>query len=44
MPIYEDKAGIIWLGTGGGVSRYDARLNDEVGHDASEDLHAGVVS
>ncbi|MCE7042399.1 two-component regulator propeller domain-containing protein [Dyadobacter sp. CY312] len=25
MSIYEDKAGIIWLGTGGGVSRYDPR-------------------
>ncbi|GAB2521811.1 ligand-binding sensor domain-containing protein [Spirosoma aerophilum] len=25
MPIYEDKAGIIWLGTGGGVSRYDGK-------------------
>jgi ligand-binding sensor domain-containing protein len=25
MPIYEDKAGIIWLGTAGGVSRYDPR-------------------
>ncbi|NEU70200.1 histidine kinase [Spirosoma agri] len=24
-PIYEDKAGIIWFGTGGGVSRYDPR-------------------
>ena len=23
MKIYEDKAGIIWFGTGGGVSRYD---------------------
>lgn len=23
--IYEDKAGIIWFGTGGGVSRYDGR-------------------
>lgn len=23
MSIYEDKAGIIWFGTGGGVSRYD---------------------
>lgn len=26
MPIYEDKAGIIWLGTGGGVSRFDGKL------------------
>ena len=26
MSIYEDKAGIIWFGTGGGVSRYDPRL------------------
>lgn len=26
MPIYEDKAGIIWLGTAGGVSRYDGKL------------------
>jgi len=25
MPIYEDKAGIIWLGTAGGVSRYDGK-------------------
>lgn len=25
MPIYEDKAGIIWLGTGGGVSCYDGK-------------------
>jgi hypothetical protein len=25
MPIYEDEAGIIWLGTGGGVSRYDGK-------------------
>ena len=25
MPIYEDNAGIIWLGTGGGVSRYDGK-------------------
>ncbi|MFD0748815.1 two-component regulator propeller domain-containing protein [Mucilaginibacter calamicampi] len=25
MPIYEDKAGIIWMGTGGGVSRYDGK-------------------
>jgi ligand-binding sensor domain-containing protein len=25
MPIYEDKAGIIWFGTGGGVSRYDGK-------------------
>jgi len=25
VPIYEDKAGIIWLGTGGGVSRYDGK-------------------
>src|SRR5688572_16030395 len=25
MPIYEDESGIIWLGTAGGVSRYDAR-------------------
>ncbi|WP_225309645.1 ligand-binding sensor domain-containing protein [Larkinella humicola] len=23
MSIYEDKAGIIWFGTGGGISRYD---------------------
>jgi len=23
MSIYEDKAGVIWFGTGGGVSRYD---------------------
>ena len=25
MPVYEDEAGIIWLGTGGGVSRYDGK-------------------
>lgn len=25
MPIYEDKDGIIWFGTGGGVSRYDGK-------------------
>ena len=25
MPIYEDKAGNIWFGTGGGVSRYDGK-------------------
>jgi ligand-binding sensor domain-containing protein len=25
MGIYEDKAGIIWFGTGGGVSRYDGK-------------------
>ncbi|WP_128544518.1 ligand-binding sensor domain-containing protein [Larkinella soli] len=25
MPIFEDKDGIIWLGTGGGVSRYDGK-------------------
>lgn len=25
MSVYEDKAGIIWFGTGGGVSRYDPR-------------------
>jgi ligand-binding sensor domain-containing protein len=30
MSIYEDKAGNIWFG-GGGLSRYDARLNDSVG-------------
>jgi len=28
MSIYEDKAGIIWFGTGGGVSRYDPRRAD----------------
>lgn len=35
MPIYEDKDGIIWLGTAAGVSRYDARLNDGVGQGKS---------
>jgi ligand-binding sensor domain-containing protein len=25
VPIYEDNAGIIWLGTAGGVSRYDGK-------------------
>ncbi|MES2731620.1 MAG: two-component regulator propeller domain-containing protein [Bacteroidota bacterium] len=25
MSVYEDKAGIIWFGTGGGVSRYDGK-------------------
>lgn len=25
VPIYEDRAGIIWLGTAGGVSRYDGK-------------------
>jgi ligand-binding sensor domain-containing protein len=25
MPVYEDKSGIIWLGTGGGVSRFDGK-------------------
>jgi len=25
VPVYEDKAGIIWLGTAGGVSRYDGK-------------------
>lgn len=25
MSIYEDRAGIIWLGTGGGLSRYDGK-------------------
>ena len=25
MTIYEDRAGIIWFGTGGGVSRYDGK-------------------
>lgn len=25
MSVYEDKAGIIWFGTGGGISRYDPR-------------------
>ena len=25
MPVYEDKAGIIWFGTGGGISRYDGK-------------------
>ena len=25
MPIYEDKAGNIWFGTGGGASRYDGK-------------------
>jgi polyisoprenoid-binding protein YceI len=25
MSIYEDKAGIVWFGTGGGVSRYDGK-------------------
>lgn len=25
MPVYEDRAGIIWLGTVGGVSRYDGK-------------------
>jgi len=25
MSIYEDRAGIIWFGTGGGVSRYDGK-------------------
>jgi ligand-binding sensor domain-containing protein len=29
--IYEDKTGAVWFGTGNGASRYDARLNDEVG-------------
>jgi ligand-binding sensor domain-containing protein/polyisoprenoid-binding protein YceI len=25
MSVYEDKAGIIWFGTGGGISRYDGK-------------------
>ncbi|KAA2239797.1 hypothetical protein F0L74_26775 [Chitinophaga agrisoli] len=25
MAIYEDSAGIIWFGTGGGVHRYDGK-------------------
>lgn len=25
MAVYEDKAGIIWIGTGGGISRYDGK-------------------
>ena len=33
--IYEDKAGNIWFGTNGGVSRYNARLNDGVGQGKS---------
>jgi ligand-binding sensor domain-containing protein len=33
--IYEDKIGNIWLGVNGGVSRYDARLNDGVGQGKS---------
>lgn len=28
MSIYEDKAGIIWFGTGAGISRYDPRRAD----------------
>lgn len=28
MVIYEDKAGMIWFGTGGGVSRYDPKRAD----------------
>ncbi|QIL41208.1 transcriptional regulator [Pedobacter sp. HDW13] len=26
MSVYEDKAGVIWFGTGAGISRYDASL------------------
>ena len=34
LRIYEDRAGNIWFG-GGGLSRYDARLNDSVGQGKS---------
>lgn len=45
MPIYEDKAGIIWLGTAGGVSRYDGKSfrNFTTAHGLSHnDVHAIV--
>jgi hypothetical protein len=31
MPIYEDNAGIIWLGTAGGVSRFDGKTFQNFG-------------
>jgi polyisoprenoid-binding protein YceI len=31
MSVYEDKAGIIWFGTGAGISRYDPNMQNRTG-------------